>query len=175
MNSSPGRNDSYGSCEFQDNLDLLRQVPFFSGLPLEGLKILAYMCEREAFKAGDFLFRQDDNDGQAVFIISGSAAILHRVQGEDVTIREIGSGEFIGGLTLLNNLPRLFSVRVTEDTVCLILKTDRFISAITQFPDMAAKVTQAVIRSVFQWEERFLGGVTAQCEGCRQRVGVSLL
>jgi hypothetical protein len=43
------------SCEYQENLDILRQTYFFSGLPLESLKIFAYLCTREKFKEGEVL------------------------------------------------------------------------------------------------------------------------
>jgi len=46
------------SCEYQENLGILRQTYFFSGLPLESLKIFAYLCTREKFREGEFLFRQ---------------------------------------------------------------------------------------------------------------------
>ena len=69
------------SSEFQENLEILRQMDFFSALSLESLKVLAYLCTRERFKAGDFLFRQDDNDGNAFYIMSGKAELVRQDAG----------------------------------------------------------------------------------------------
>ena len=56
MNSSAADNKTGGSCEFQENLEILRQIDFFAGLPIETLKIFAYLCSREKYQAGDYLF-----------------------------------------------------------------------------------------------------------------------
>jgi len=71
MNSSE-KNSDRPSCEFQDNLNLLRQTYFFSGLPLETLKVFAYLCTRESFDPGEQLFRQGEEDGQAFYFIGFS-------------------------------------------------------------------------------------------------------
>ena len=36
MNSLEGNNNTCSSCEFQDNISLLRETRFFGALPLEG-------------------------------------------------------------------------------------------------------------------------------------------
>jgi len=75
--SNPGR-----SCEFQENLNILRQISIFSPLPLDSLKVFAYLCNRERFKKGDFLFKQDEDDGQAFYIISGEAVLVYKGETE---------------------------------------------------------------------------------------------
>ena len=47
--SSLDENSLSPSSEYQENLDILRQTYFFSGLPLESLKVFAYLCTREKF------------------------------------------------------------------------------------------------------------------------------
>ena len=76
MNSSE-RNDANPSSELEDNLEILRQTYFFSGLPLETLKVFAYLCTREKFKKDEYIFNQYEEDGRAFYIISGRA-ILER-------------------------------------------------------------------------------------------------
>ena len=65
------KNNTTPSSEFQENLELLRQIYFFSGLPLETLKVFAYLCTREKFKPDEYIFNQDEDDGQAFYIIKG--------------------------------------------------------------------------------------------------------
>ena len=67
-------------CELDQNLELLRQTYLFSGIPLETLKVFAYLCSREKFQEGEYLFRQGEDDGQAFYIISGHA-VLEREEG----------------------------------------------------------------------------------------------
>ena len=51
--NSPEKNSEHPHSEFQDNLNLLRQTYFFSGLPLETLKVFAYLCTRQKFDPGE--------------------------------------------------------------------------------------------------------------------------
>jgi CRP-like cAMP-binding protein len=119
--SSSEKNNLTPSCEFQDNLEILRQTYFFSGLPLETLKIFAYLCTREVFRQGEHLFRQDEDDGRAFYIIDGRARLERNDNGKKIEIRDYQTGEFLGGLTLLGETRRLFSLKSVTDTTCLVL------------------------------------------------------
>jgi CRP-like cAMP-binding protein len=150
------KNNSTPSSEFQENLELLRQTYFFSGLPLETLKVFAYLCKREKFKEGEHIFRQDEDDGQALYIIDGRARLERKDNGEITNIRDCEIGEFIGGLTLLGNRHRLFSLRSVTETTCLILNREKFSKTMEQFPNLVFKICTAVAQSIDTWEERFL-------------------
>ncbi len=175
MNSNSGGNDACQSCEFQENLNILRHIYFFSRLPLDTLKVLAYLCEREVFKAGDTIFQQNDDDGQALYIVSGEARLLHHDGSHESEIREYAAGDFIGGLSLTGKMERLFSLEAKTDTVCLILYREKFTKAMDQFPDQAPRIFQAMAERLLTWERKFLNDHAATCEGCIQFVGVSLL
>ena len=163
------------ACEFQENLNLLRQTYFFSGLPLESLKVFAYLCVRERLPAGKFLFRQGEDDHQAYYIVSGKARLERSENGHANAIREFGAGAFIGGLTLLGETRRLYSLRAVEETVCVLLSRDKFTKAVQQFPEQMPRIIRVVVRAINDWEERFLGELAPDCEGCLPRLGVSLL
>jgi CRP-like cAMP-binding protein len=163
------------SCEFQENLNLLRQTHFFSGLPLESLKVFAYLCMRERLHAGEFLFRQGEDDHQAYYIVSGKARLERSENGHEREIREFGAGAFIGGLTLLGETRRLYSLRAVEETVCILLSREKFTKAIKQFPEQLPRIIRIVVGSINDWEDRFIGELAADCGGCLPRLGVSLL
>jgi CRP-like cAMP-binding protein len=164
------------SCEYQENLDTLRQTYFFSGLPLESLKIFAYLCTREKFRAGDYLFRQGEDDGEAFCILSGRAQLERTVQAATLPIRLYEAGAFVGGLTLLGETRRLYSLRALQETVCLVLGRDKFAKTLDQFPGQRPRIFKAVISAVSDWEERFLEGMADEaCSGCTSKLGVSLL
>jgi CRP-like cAMP-binding protein len=164
------------SCEYQENLDILRQTYFFSGLPLESLKIFAYLCTREKFKEGDHLFRQGEDDGEAFCILSGKTQV-ERTAGEAVLpIRLLETGAFVGGLTLIGETRRLYSLRALQETVCLVLSREKFAKTLDQFPGQRPRIFRAVVAAITDWEERFLEGMAeASCGGCTAKLGVSLL
>jgi CRP/FNR family transcriptional regulator, cyclic AMP receptor protein len=175
MSSPPERNENCVSCDFQEDLEILRQIDFFSGLPMESLKVFAFIGTRETFRVGDYLFRQDDDDGQAFYLIAGSARLLHNDGSGDQLIRTYESGDFLGGLTLLGKLHRQFSLQAVEDTSCLILTRDKFQTTVQQFPEVLPRIVKVVVDRIAAWEERFLVTRSSDCESCRQKVGVSLV
>ena len=173
--SSLEKNDAAPSSEFQENLEILRQTYFFSGLPLETLKIFAYLCTRERFRKDEYIFRQDEDDGQAFYIIDGQARLEHTDDEKTVEVRDCESGEFIGGLTLLGETRRLFSLKSVADTTCLVLNRGKFINTMGQFPNLFVKICNAVAKSIDTWEERFLTDLGDQCGGCMNGLGVTLV
>jgi len=173
--SSLEKNNSTPSCEFQENLEILRQTYFFSSLPLETLKIFAYLCSREKFRQGEHIFRQDEDDGQAFYIIDGQARLERTDNGTTTEIRDLKTGEFLGGLTLLGETRRLFSLKSVTDTTCLVLNRGKFLKTMEQFPNMLVRICNAVAQSIDTWEDRFLSDRSAQCGDCRSRLGVTLI
>ncbi len=174
MNSSE-RNDANPSSELEENLEILRQTYFFSGLPLETLKVFAYLCTREKFKKDEYIFKQHEEDGRAFYIINGKATLEREDNESTKEIRDCHIGEFIGGLTLLGEVRRLFSLRAVEDTVCLILERERFTKAIEQFPNIMPLIFKAVAKNIDSWEERFLADRADMCGECMANLGVSLI
>jgi CRP-like cAMP-binding protein len=174
MNLS-GRNDSNPASELEQNLEFLRQTYFFSGIPLEALKVFAYLCTRDKFKTGEYLFRQGEDDGQAFYVIEGNAVLEYEQDGETNIIRDLGSGEFLGGLTLVGEMRRLFSLKATENTTCLILNREKFVKTLEQFNDLMPKIFKALVMSIDSWEAHFLATRTEKCGDCMEHLGVSLL
>ncbi len=175
MSLSGKNGNNCASCEFQDNISLLRETSFFGALPLEVLKVLAYLCTRETFRAGEYLFRQGDDDGCAIYIISGAADLLYACEDRPCTIRSYGAGTLLGSLSLLGRMPRLFSLEATTEVYVLILEREKFVKGIGAFPETFPKIFQSLIRSISDWEEAFLSGHAESCETCIKKTGVSVL
>jgi CRP-like cAMP-binding protein len=173
--NSPEKNSEHPHSEFQDNLNLLRQTYFFSGLPLETLKVFAYLCTRQRFDTGERLFSQEEEDGQAFYFIEGQAKLEREDNGNARKIRSYKTGDFVGGLTLLSKLRRLYSLTATEPTICLVLTREKFSKALQQFPEIMPRVFKAVANGIDRWEDRFLNDVADQCGGCLEKLGVSLI
>jgi CRP-like cAMP-binding protein len=163
------------SCEYQENLNILRQTYFFSGLPLESLKIFAYLCTREKFRSGEFLFREGEDGHEAFYLIAGKAQLERTDQTETRAMRTFGAGQFIGGLALLGETRRLYSLRALEDTVSLVLSREKFTKTIQQFPAQIPRIFNAAVSAINSWEERFLEELSGDCSKCLPKLGVSLL
>jgi CRP-like cAMP-binding protein len=175
MNSNSEKNKTGGSSEYQENLDMLRQIDFFSGLPLEATKVFAYLCGRETFKSGDTLFQQGDEDDRAFFIITGQARLTQQTDDAETTIREYRAGDFIGRMTLLGHIRRLFTLTATTEGVCLVITREKFTKALEKFPALAPKFIEVVVKNIYKWEKRFMKIRSGDCSECLKISGVSLV
>ncbi len=175
MNSNMEKNETEPASEYQENLTILRQVDFFSGLPLEAVKVLAYLCLRVNYRAGDFLFHQGEEDEQAYCVIAGRARLLHAVDGRQHEIRQVEEGEFLGRLTLMSKMRRLFSLEARTDMICLIITREKFTKSLEQFPDLMPKLIKVMVDNIANWEKHFIAHYTADCRQCFAHIGVSLV
>lgn len=164
-----------GRSEYQANLEIFMQIPLFSGLSLDPLKLLAYLSARESFKEEEYIFQQGEVDGNAYFIISGKARLTFKEGGSEKVVREYGEGDFIGGLSLFCRTKRLFSLQAAGKTVCLVLTREKLEKTLEQFPGITRKILEEILAAVYQWEFRFLGEHAQMCSTCIGTLGVSLV
>ena len=154
---------------------ILRGIYFFAGLPLEVLKLLAYLGLRENFNPGDYLFNQGDDDGQAFYIISGTARLMQADDGGERGLKDYKEGDFLGGMVLVGNMRRLFSLKASTDMACLILTREKFTKAMEQFPDLMPKIIKAIVESISNWDRRLLAEFSKSYDDCRHIIGISLV
>lgn len=175
MNSSAADNNSESGCEFQENLEILRQIDFFAGLPIETLKIFAYLCARETYQAGEYLFTQGDDDGQAFHLITGRAVLIHTVDDTAIEILDFEPGEFLGSLALLGSMPRLFGLKTVDTVECLVLNREKFTKAIEQFPELMPRLLRSVVVAIRSWEKRCMAAMVAKGLPLKGMAGISAL
>ena len=175
MDSSTEKNSAGGTCEFQQNLEILRQIEFFAGLPMETLKVFAYLCTRESFSAEEYLYTKDDDDGQAFYILSGRLVLVHHTDDGEETIREYRPGDFIGGLSLLAPMRRIFALKAGQETHCLVLSREKFAKAIEQFPVLIPRVFKSVADSIRDWDQQRLFEMTEKGLSLEGTVGISAI
>jgi CRP-like cAMP-binding protein len=175
MNSSTENHEPFHSCEYKENLEILRETYLFSKLPLEALKVFAYLCTKEIYRAGDFLFHQGEEDGQALIILSGTARLVRQNSEGEHTFRDFSARDFIGAMSLLGKANRLFSLKAVTDTTCLVLEREKFSKTLQQFPAVVPDVVQALTERIHAWEEKLLVQHAGHCQDCKTIVGISLV
>lgn len=170
LSTEPGR----ASSEFQENLEILMEIPLLAGLSLEVFKVLAYLCRRESFRPGEVIFRQNEADENAYFILTGTAMLLREDDGER-EVRKVCECEFLGGLSLLGDVKRLFTLRAETPVTCLMLSQERFQKTLERNPEMVGRLLVNLVKGIQAWEEGFLNQHALKCKGCLAGAGVSLV
>jgi CRP/FNR family transcriptional regulator, cyclic AMP receptor protein len=160
--------------EYQANLEILVQLPLFAGLPLEPLKVLAYLCRRDIYKPGEIIFHEHEVDPSAYYLLEGKAVLITESNGE-TECTQFGERDFIGSMSLYCDLKRLFTLKAQTRVICLVLSREKFQKVVDRFPEISQRMVQAIFMEVHAWEERLLREHAAGCDHCRQRIGVSLV
>ena len=173
MDSSTERERAFS--EYEENLELLTHIPFFAVMPVEALKVTAYLCRREAFKAGDALFQQDEVDDHAYYFLEGAAALLRKFDLGEEKLRAFGAGDFLGGLSLLSGAPRLFSLKAETPLTCLVLAGEEFRKTLERFPEAVSLVMNEAFLQIHRWEYDLVVQHAAACPRCKSAVGVTLI
>ena len=143
-------------CELDQNADIISGVDVFSSLSRERLKLLAFLSKRISFREGDFIFRQGDSDDRAYIIVYGSVHIMREYDSYSIIVSTVHKGDFFGGLALLSNISRLFSARATEATEVLLIESESFRKLMLQFPEMAIRVMDSMVKRITQFEDKLL-------------------
>ncbi len=108
----------------KDLIKLLAEISIFSGLGKKDYKQILPLLVPIKYPPGSEIIKQDD-DGDSMFIIkNGSVRVLRTERNsEEVSLGNLGPGEFFGELSLIDNLPR--SATVISNDECEIFRLSR--------------------------------------------------
>ena len=162
------------ACGFNDHLDILRELPILNGVPLDVVKVLAYLSSVESFAAGEPLCEQGDSLDRCVYVLCGEVVVLRQAGGCAAAMLTRGPGYFFGGLGLLAAAKALYTVRAAAPTQCLILTKEKFLKTAQRFPDILPKILGNVVGHIFRWEEAFLTAHAEECASRGNEMGLSL-
>ena len=135
-------------------IETLRQVPLFGSLDDAAAKKLCELLETLDCKTGTFLFRAGDA-GDAMYLIEhGKVRIcVKATDGHEVTLTELGRGDFFGEMALLNGQRRSADAVVAEGARLAILSREHFLSFMRSSPDVALEMLTALANRLRHTDE----------------------
>jgi CRP/FNR family transcriptional regulator, cyclic AMP receptor protein len=112
-------------------IDTLREVPLFESLDDSAAKELCELLETLDCEAQKVLFRAGDA-GDAMYLIErGKVRIcVQATDGHEVTLTELGRGDFFGEMALLDGQRRSANAVVAEEARLAVLSREHFLSFI---------------------------------------------
>jgi CRP-like cAMP-binding protein/thioredoxin reductase/Fe-S-cluster-containing hydrogenase component 2 len=111
-----------------DKTSILRQIQTYltPGVPAQDLEELVESAEIQNFKAGETIFEQGDIGNHMHLIRSGSCTVSMKIGGRDVVLSYVPSGNYIGEMALLSEMPRSATVRAAHNTETICLSGEAF-------------------------------------------------
>jgi CRP-like cAMP-binding protein len=123
-------------------MTLLATVGLFDGIDPDGLQRIAERAIEVDFPAGRQIVRQGEV-GTGFFLIAAGGA---RVVRDGETIAQLGPGDFLGELSLLDREPRIATVVAETPTTCLAIASWDFETLLEAQPRLAISILRGVAR-----------------------------
>lgn len=129
-----------------DDIKLLAQVPLFSQLQGDQLRLVAFGAERRSISAGQELFRER-SPAESAFIVARGRFDLYATDrdGQVSRQRSVGAGTLLSELALVTMVERKFTAVAAEDSETLKITRSLFERLLEEYPDVG-RVIEARIR-----------------------------
>lgn len=123
-----------------DKTEALEKIPLFEGLSKKELVFLARLVTEAHFLEGTVLAKQGVLGREAMVIMSGTA-VVHR---NNRKVAELGPGDVLGEMSLVNRVHRNATVTASTDVTVLVMDSREFSSVLDSNPKVSVKLLKTV-------------------------------
>jgi CRP/FNR family transcriptional regulator, cyclic AMP receptor protein len=96
-------------------IELLQRMPVFGAIREDVLQDLLASARERVVRGGDYFFRENDPADSMFVLESGRASVIKTWQGRDYVLHQLGAGDCLGEMALMDLFPRSASIRADED------------------------------------------------------------
>lgn len=123
-----------------DRVQVLAEVPLFAGLSKKELSQIARSVTEVEIAPREYLTLEGETGSHAMVILGGKATV--RKRGKKVA--ELSTGDVVGEMSLVTDLPRNATVRADTFVTALIMDRGGFVKVMDEHPRVAAKILRTV-------------------------------
>lgn len=125
----------------QETIVQLKKVSWFDELPDGMLAMLAGKVSKRKLSKDEILFYKGDVGDSLFIILTGRVKVVTQDgDGNEIALNNVGAGEIIGEMALLDHEPRSAGVVALEETSTLELGREEFMEVLKGHPDLALSV-----------------------------------
>ena len=130
-------------------------TPFFQGLPEPGVKKALIHLVTRTHPANQVILLENDWGGSVYFIMSGWVKIrTYNLDGKEVTLNIVGSGELFGEMAALDEVPRSTDVITLAATMIASIPAHDFVHLLQTEPLAGMRLAQLMARRLRQVNRR---------------------
>lgn len=130
-----------------DELEVLRRVALFSGMPREALLAIAGDSHAVQVERGSALFRQGDPADRFYVVFSGWIKLVRTVlTGDEVVVSLVARGESFAEAAMFDTTRFPVTAEVIEDARLLVIPGQPFLDRVRQNPALALNMLASLSR-----------------------------
>lgn len=130
--------------------DHLQRIGIFTGCSSSDLALLARAADELSLPSGTELTRQGDIGREAFVLLTGRA----EVRRDGTTVAQLGPGDVVGELSLLDGGPRSATVVAGTDLDVLVLSRPAFHAVLDEIPTLAHRLLVTLARRLRAAEDQ---------------------
>ena len=121
-------------------LELLQRVPLLAGLGSRELEEVGRLADEIDLPQGRELTQEGKSGGEFFVIVDGSV----RVERGGKVLREMGPGEFLGEISLIDDGPRTATVTTATPVRLFVIAHRQFHSLLERFPGIQTQILKTM-------------------------------
>lgn len=115
---------------------MLREIPLFHDLPDEQVDFLISLTHKFTYPRNSILLTQGELSNSLFIVVSGRLKVFaNGAEGRQTLLAFLGTGDFVGELSLLDDGPRSASVMAVEETKTLLITQEAFLRFVDTYPE----------------------------------------
>ncbi|MEM7671130.1 MAG: cyclic nucleotide-binding domain-containing protein [Pseudomonadota bacterium] len=123
---------------------VMQETPVFRKLDPKRLRVVAMMGETLSYRSGERLFEAGDEGDSAFVILDGRVDVVLPVEGGEVAVAVLETGEIFGEIAALTCQPRTSGIIAHDDLSVLRLDRQTILSLMREFPDISLELIRVV-------------------------------
>jgi CRP/FNR family cyclic AMP-dependent transcriptional regulator len=131
------------------NVELLERVPLFAGASRDVLEQISKIAEEIDLPAETALTHEGRHEGYFFVVISGTV----RIERGGRTINQLGPGDFLGEIALLDGGPRTATATTASPCRLLSLRHEAFRELVDTSPEVRSAILEAAGRHLRAMDE----------------------
>ena len=131
-------------------LELIAAVPLFAGFNRREIEALGRLMDEIDVKEGRVLKREGASGREFFIVVSGRV----RVERNGRKVNELGPGDFLGEIALIDHGPRTATVVASEPCRLMVLDIGGFRTLVTKYPTVQAKIMRALAERLREAQPR---------------------
>lgn len=133
-----------GMIEALERAVALHRCRVFSGVPVEALLPLAEVATDARFAAGEELCREGEA-GDRLWVLAAGRVQVSR---GGAAVAELGAGEVVGEVAVVDGGARSATVTAVDDVVCVALERDDVLDVLADWPAVVRALAEVMAARV---------------------------
>lgn len=128
---------------------LLATASIFNDLSDEQYQILVPYVGSVTLGEGELLFNEGEMGNQLCFVISGELEVIKQsMQGESVVINTLNTGDTVGEMSIIDELPRSATIKSKTSAKLAILTKENFKEISEKHPKISINILKNIARKL---------------------------